>query len=396
MRILLTPEATEGATVVSAAPPQEGAMPDSMKGKVISFDGSDPDVGNIREIIEQKEDGTEITKPIAQPPTTKEAPVTEKAAAVAESKKEDKLPLLPEVKPLEPAKVETTQTKKEIPKGERDYSIFSKEELPLVKATNNQQFALFESLKKDNAAKAVLVAEKEAKLKEIAANPNAIPTEWYNHPEAYALHPQFREAYDTFNKAQFEANHYKEQLVAIEAGEDWRTIVGWNNKTGEPVFGEEQKADARAKINCQQYMTSAANIAQQYNAGLQNFQQNFRGHYEATNAKVQEIIKERWPWASDEKDPRQAQVREFIKHVPVEYASHPSTRVASLLWATVFDFAKVIDDLRAQLATGKTVKEIQSQVEPKLENATVPDEGVKKSQKFKGVPATFDLAGMTD
>lgn len=398
--VILAPSKPANAGNPNEVPTQfkEGKMPDSLKGQHISFDGSEPEITNEpkKEVVKSADeskpdgeqdtaDGLEFNKPIVKTPEqlAKEAP------------KKPELSKLPEIKTEttpEPA-IKTT-----VPAGQRDYSIFTEAEKPLAKALNNQQFALLSATRQNEVKVKTELAEAKTKLDAIAKDPNAIPQEWHNHPEAYTLHPQFQAGYQVYQQAQFEADFYRQQLIKIENNEEFQTIRGYDKRTGQPVLSELQKPTANDKVNMQSFMSEATNIANTYKGELGKFQNGFKARYETAYNDVQRIVDERWPWHKDEKDPRQAKVKEFLSVVPPEFVNHPATRVAALMWQTIFDVAKQNDDLRAKLATGKTVQQIQSEVEPTVSSVASPggESRGKGNGKHPGKVATFDLVGMTD
>ena len=420
MKIYLSPDVVDGGgdrIVVSEKPatserhpdnnPQfkEGSMPDSLKGQEIDFSGSEPDLkplsGDTTKIEDEVPAGDEAAQEFAQEKLKKDEPV-----------KKGELPKLPEITPAEKKEVKPVdqqQTKPgekvvaEIPKGARDYSIFSPEEQKLFKATNNQTFAAIEALKKNELKLKADFESTTKKLSEIAANPNAIPTDWYNSPDAYILHPEFQQTLGTLNKAQTEAQFYQQQLVAIESGEEFQVIRGYNSKTGEMVLSDPIKPTPQAKVGVADLMNKASNLASQYQAQANQFQNNFKQRYQQAVSYTEKVLEERWPWHKDPNDPRQLRVKEFYTAVPLEFQNHPCTRIAAHMWQTIFELADRIKQGEGKQAVAATVKKIQEEVEPAVSSVASPG-GERTARRNSGlgvklpntVPAVFDLKGMDE
>lgn len=375
---------------------KEGTMPSNMKGMQISFDGSDPDVSAVTP-VKDDEAGVEFNKETQQTEAKETVPAKAKEQTPA-AKDKTKLAPFPEIKKEVTPEVKspTPEQTKEVPKGQRDYSIFTPEEQAVAKATSNQQFALIEKLKKDSIATKEEAKVASTKLQELEANPNAIPKEWYNHPDAYVLHPQYQNAQILQNRAGFEAEHYKNQVIAIESGSDYVTVKGYN-QSGNPVFSEPIKPDASAKVNCLNLMNTASTISQQYGGAISQLQQSFKNDYNNQLKVVEDIVADKWPWVKDTKDARHNTAKDFMNVMPQSFSTHPMTKVASLLYTTVFDLAKALDDARAQAATGKKVAEIQREVEPTVSSVASPDSGNTKKgagKNGKYPVAEFNLEGM--
>jgi hypothetical protein len=66
------------------------------------------------------------------------------------------------------------------------------------------------------------------------------------HPEAYQLHPVYKEATQALNETQFEYNSLQEALIAAESGKPVQLLEGYEEATGKPVF-KTYKPDANGK-----------------------------------------------------------------------------------------------------------------------------------------------------
>lgn len=376
-----TMNVTSGAPEVAPnqAPFQEKSMPESLKGQNVNLEEIESEVPNDVPKGEEaiNKEGSEPVK-VAKKDNNREEEVVAQPIAKSTIEK-GKLSTLPETKKVEPVvpPIKAADTTTKVPEGQRDYSIFTPEEQKLVKAMNNQQFALVEKARKDVVAEKAKVAEQTAHIEKIRQG--GLPDDWYNAQDSYMLHPDFRAAAQTQSKAAFEAEYYRNQLIAIEGGGKYRVINGYD-KQGNPVFSEEFPATAEAKVNMSNFMQEAGRLANQYQGQMNQFAQGFNNYQKALYSKVDEIITSKFPWAKDPKDPRQERVTEFNNATPKEFHSHPSHKVAAHMWATIFDLAKQLDDANARAATGKTVAQIQAEVEPTVSSVASPDSGNTRSR----------------
>ena len=119
----------------------------------------------------------------------------------------------------------------------RDYSKFHPDDAAILKKLPNELYAKYSVELPKLREQAKKAAELEAKLTETAKGPQYL----HEHPEAVVLTPEYRTAVNDLQQTEFEAQHYREQLLKIRRGESWKTIDGWT-KEGQPVYGAERKA----------------------------------------------------------------------------------------------------------------------------------------------------------
>lgn len=372
----------------SAAPFQmDGQMPDSLKNLTVDLGEIESEVPSTvpAEADSLNPEGVKEATVVTQPATT---PVKPAVAVTPPVLKPGELPKLPEIK--QPVTVTPVTSTIPAKPGERDYSVFTEDEAKIAKKCPNEQFSLLYNSRKAERDATNKLTETSAKLAE--REKGGIPGEWYNSPDAYLLHPDFQGIHANASKAQFEAEHYKQQAIAIENNQEWCIIKGYDNK-GTPVFSEMYKPDASAKINVNNYMQTANQLAANHNAQMQQFAGGFKQYYTGLLNKVDTIVEQRWPWVKDAKDPRHVRAQEFDTATPKEFHNHPSHKVARLMWTTIFDLAKQVDDANARAATGKTVKEIQAEVEPTVNSTPSVSAGEMRrgAKGGKGAVTSFSV-----
>lgn len=153
--------------------------------------------------------------------------------------------------PADPAKPTETPAKPADPAEPvghrtRDYSKFHPDDAAILRKLPNELFAKYSvELPKLRAA-----AEKAAELEKKVAETEAGPKYLHEHPEAVILTPEYRNTVNDLQQTEFEANHYREQLLRIRRGEAWRIIEGFD-KNGNPVYGPERPAPEGSQIDLQ-------------------------------------------------------------------------------------------------------------------------------------------------
>ena len=115
--------------------------------------------------------------------------------------------------------VEEPQTKTE----SRNYEEFDESERPLLKQMSNAAFEKYSKNRKE-------MVEAKQQLEEIRTKTpdSKLPENFHEHPEAYTLSPEYREAANNYGKAQTEYAHWKQQLINVRNGEPWQGIDGYN------------------------------------------------------------------------------------------------------------------------------------------------------------------------
>lgn len=127
----------------------------------------------------------------------------------------------------------------------RDYSQFLPEDAEIAKKLPNDLFDTFKgrlaSVKQLSEAHAAQQIEVE-RLKQ-----GGLPDSYFKHPQAISLLPEYQKTTQTVQVADFEAGVYEDALAAIENGQPYRMLLGYNK--GQPVFRTVQpQADAEGNL----------------------------------------------------------------------------------------------------------------------------------------------------
>lgn len=273
-----TPVASSNAPVAQAPVSKPGNTP--AKDTVFKID--DPSMfTNAHEVVkefkteqlpavEKKEPNSNVT-----PPEKKEVKVAPETKPVAVEKKE-------------PAKEVTPEAPKPIgvPKGEAkqfDLSPYSPEEQVVLKNMSVQS--------REYVAKIIKENKDLAKLK---------GAEYLQHPQAFILSPEFKELQENAHYANKEAMHWEEQLVRVEAGQEWQAITSWD-KDGNPILGPAQKPDTRIKLRLQEAMMKCRQTANGYEQQAQQLQTTFADRVKNDSQQINNIRAQTFAWVADPK-----------------------------------------------------------------------------------------------
>ena len=278
--------------------------------------------------------------------------------------------------------VEESQTKPE----SRNYDDFDEAERPLLKQMSNAAFEKYSKNRKE-------MVEAKQQLEELRGkSPEAkTPENLHEHPEAYTLSPEYREAANNYGKAQTEYNHWKKQLINVRNGEAWHGIDGYNGN-GQMVSSKQAyKATQSSEIDIESALQEAKNFMNQFGQQASHIQDNYSQIYNNAQNMLSDEQKKYFEWeVNDEKlksevaipDGKKATIgdlkRGFFDAMPGNFQKHPVTNLASNLYVTLQLYASELGKLKKQLDISETNKKDSRRVEPrsgrKSESASSDDE----------------------
>jgi hypothetical protein len=177
----------------------------------------------------------------------------------------------------------TTQTK------QRDYTKYTPEDVSFLKKLPNNTFnavvPILDKLYAERRAK----EETAGELKKLRENPNALPESWYEHEQGYTLSPEYQQANHYLERANIEANHWEQQLIAIRSKQPWSELQ-YDQRTNQYYIGQEHEFDesrsAVDEVRLTRKLQEAINYqgqfqsqVQQVAAGFKNYRANIDKQY---------------------------------------------------------------------------------------------------------------------
>lgn len=175
----------------------------------------------------------------------------------------------------------------------RNYAEFPEELHPVLKSLNNANYAKFAPKLKELYTEAQRAKQLESDLTEARKGPQY----FYEHPEGFRLSPEYRQTESQLSMADFELEHWRNQLIAIKSGQPWSELQGYktdaNGNPIEPVFRVHQplgegKIDNAAEVQVMQLLQQTGVARQQ----VANRAQSIAGVYAQSGERARSEIAE--------------------------------------------------------------------------------------------------------
>tara|TARA_R110000822_G_scaffold149358_1_gene288441 strand:- start:13 stop:1164 length:1152 start_codon:yes stop_codon:yes gene_type:complete len=255
----------------------------------------------------------------------------------------------------------------------RNYEEFDEAERPLLKQMSN---AAFEKYSKNRNE----MVEAKQQLEELRSKSSdtKLPENFHEHPEAYTLSPEYREAAGNYTKAQTEYAHWKEQLINVRNGEPWQGIDGYD-ADGKLVAGKQPfKATQSSEIDIESALQEAKNFMNQFGQQATHIQDNYSKIYSQADDMLSSEQKKHFEWEEnaeklqtsvDTPNGKPATIGDlkkgFFDAMPGNFQKHPVTNLASNLYVTVQLYAAELGKLKKQLDVSATNRKDSRRVEPR-------------------------------
>ena len=265
--------------------------------------------------------------------------------------------------------VEEPQTKPE----SRNYEEFDEAERPLLKQMSNAAFEKYSKNRKE-------MVEAKQQLEELRtkAPDSKLPENFHEHPEAYTLSPEYREAAGNYGKAQTEYAHWKKQLINVRNGEPWQGIDGYN-ADGQMVAGKQAfKATQSSEIDIESALQEAKNFMNQFGQQASHIQDNYSKIYSQADDMLSSEQKKHFEWEENAEKlkttvetpgGKSATIGDlkkgFFDAMPGNFQKHPVTNLASNLYVTLQLYASELGKLKKQLDISETNRKDSRRVEPR-------------------------------
>lgn len=289
-------------------------------------------------LIGHKKPGAD-TKPKQDEPAKDDKPADDTPPASDDDVDPFAIPAEPAKPEPAPAKADEQPTVQE-PHGHRtrDYSKFHPDDAAILRKLPNELFAKYSVELPKLRAQAEKVAALEAKVAETANGPRYL----HEHPEAIVLTPEYREAVNDLQQTEFEAQHYREQLLKIRRGEPWKIIEAWD-KDGRPVYGPDRPAPEGSQIDLQ------ADI--QVNAAYQKLLSDADG----IKTKLSSLVRNHSTRAQTIAEEVRATNKRIFKDVDLEKLNDEEKKVADIVRANIHPAFKDHPQSEALIYAGVSV-----------------------------------------
>jgi hypothetical protein len=203
------------------------------------------------------------------------------------------------------------------PVDARDFTGIEEQHIPLFKKMGNDAFAL---------AKETYLERKTLREQVKQLESKSIPQSYFNNPQAYILTPEFREAASSERTARSIADHWRQQLIAVENGKKWQGLA-YDDK-GQVVTTEPQTPSAEAKAQILEALTVTSAQANEFTNKAKLIKETFTSRYQEQAGAVKQIEDKYFP-GFDKDDHPAKKIVEKISADLANFKDHPVTSFAA-------------------------------------------------------------------
>ena len=349
-----------GKPVQITEPPKEVlAMEFKMDDSLPIADDMDRSTIKAPVIVSSKE---ELPAGITDDKTTKvkESPKTvkvEEPAKVEEPVKARAKGPLDLLKPAAKKEGEVAKKTEEVPSGNRDYSIFDQDEQEAAKQMSNSAFQLATKLKK---------ASKEGS-----------EAMFYQHPEAYTTHPEYKKTQEDLSYAQKETQIWAQQLANCKAGKPFQQLLKWT-ADGKPVFSNPIEPTDEAEEALRQCVYELNQQTTKIKSNLDGFGTKYKQEYQNYSSNVQAERAKRFAWAANpelldstldlggemgEKSVRQIK-QDYVSLFPSHLSNDIAVQIGSDLLVAMLMQQTYYKSLEESTKVSSTISNEEERVEP--------------------------------
>lgn len=137
-------------------------------------------------------------------------------------------------------------------------------------------------------------AKYAAALKAQQAEANKPSQAWYEHPNAYALTPEFQRSVGNANQYRAILRHYQEQLLAVRDGEEWIDLT--ENEKGEAIrIPTKQKPSTQAELLLEERIATARELIREEEQQQQNYIAQHQQYGQQSKTLLQDLEKRYFP-----------------------------------------------------------------------------------------------------
>lgn len=242
------------------------------------------------------------------------------------------------------------------PKGTRDYTKFPAEIQPFMKQMSKAAFDKIGPMLIEGQNRITQLTEEKKKLESTIAEHKGekLPDDWYSHPEAYRVTPQYQEIEKQFNASQKEVDHWSNILVGLRensirydpAAKDFVENTDENFKNNARII--QQVDDKRLEA-----YERAKEFAAKGNALAEKFQSKHKEGAGYMTAQMDKLF----PWHKDEKHANQDAYKKILADFPETFREHPVTKFAAAASLKAIQFWNLYQDALKQVKAKAQVRE---------------------------------------
>jgi hypothetical protein len=225
--------------------------------------------------------------------------------------------------------------------AERDLSLFDDTEKVYAKQMSNDAFARFSELKK-------IIKDLESKVANPPQPTSGQVQSFYEHPEAYMLQPDYKEAEKAADDISDEYDAWLAQLTAVESGKPFKIVV--RDANGKLTLSNEQyQPSSEVKVKLQEILHDTKFKLNEAEKNLASVKTTFANNFAQTNTLVDKGLADAFPWIKDPasykdvvfegpnipKKTIEQLASDFSNLVPAMFRGSPMMKIATPLFASV-------------------------------------------------------------
>lgn len=179
-----------------------------------------------------------------------------------------------------------------------------------------------------------------------------LPNSWYEHENAYTLLPDYQKAAGEIDTLQNYSNYYRQQLIAIKAGDKWTDLVMGNDGK---ITSVERDPGPEADVNVSDKIRMLQNAIGQKEAGLNQLAGTFKAQARGLQSKMTEIEDHFFPQFKDREAFKTSESSKFVDahFAAIGQGNNPVLGFVKRLYATFIELYNDHESLKKETEKGK-------------------------------------------
>lgn len=183
----------------------------------------------------------------------------------------------------------------------------------------------------------------QARIKELEENQQTLENRrWYEEPDAYTLHPEFRAAQQTVENLSIEEEFWQDQLARIKRGEEWFDLV--RDDKGTYRYGNQgHEASPEGEAAIIGNLAKLAQFKMQAGSAVEQIRSNFSSRYKTFNDGLVSADKEMFGKLEMDKNPAVKADYEFwLNRFPKEFRTQLPYQMLAKSAAVIQGLTKIL------------------------------------------------------
>ena len=159
----------------------------------------------------------------------------------------------------------------------------------------------------------------------------------YEAPDAYKITPEYNELANTVDRLSGEAMHWRDQLIAIEAGQNWTDLELDQNTGRYTEYTKTPSPAAKAEVLAK--LTHAYQLQREYTGKRQQYEQQFSQQHQNYLKSLQEV--ENKIFSVSDKDKLNKLAEQSLEMFPAYVRNKPEVRMLAKAYVLMQGLTKL-------------------------------------------------------